>query len=77
MSLGKPRGGLRSINPYYNRDSKDSMTAQRVLVPDQMAGFGTSVPNGFKEKAKTTAPDKPGRMTIRRYKEHAKTWGQE
>lgn len=34
-----------------------------------MAGLGNSVPKGFKEKAKATAPDEAGRMTIRRSKE--------
>lgn len=39
---------------------------------DQMAGVGTLVPKGIKEKAKTTSPDKAGRMTIRGSKEATK-----
>lgn len=37
-----------------------------------MAGLGTLVPKGFKEKTKTTAPDGAGRMAVRRSKEACK-----
>ena len=45
----------------------DSPESPSVRV--QLAGLGTSVPKGFKEKTKATAPDEAGRMAVRRSKE--------
>ena len=40
-----------------------------------MAGFRTSVPKGFKEKAKPTSPDEAGKTTIRKSKNIPKDMG--
>lgn len=42
---------------------------ERPSVRVQMAGLGNSVPKGFKEKAKPTAPNEADRMAIRRSKQ--------
>lgn len=57
----------KSILQWRTRRFLDS--PESPSVRGQMAGLGTSVPKGFKEKAKATAPDEAGRMAIRSSKE--------
>lgn len=58
---------LKSILQWRIRRFLDSPESPSVRV--QMAGLGTSVPKGFKENTKATAPDEAGRMAVRRSKE--------